>query len=107
MERLELLLSYLKENPNDSFLLFAIAKEYEKAKDEKNAEKYYKSIVEKDENYVGVYYHFGKLKERNLLFSDALKIYRKGMEVAKKVKDNHSYNELAGAKMNLEDDDED
>jgi tetratricopeptide (TPR) repeat protein len=106
-DRLILLKDYLKESPNDSFLLFALAKEYEKVSDEKNSLLYYQTILENDPDYVGVYYHLGKLHERNLRFSEAIKIYKQGIQIASKVKDNHSLNELNAAKMNLDDEDED
>jgi tetratricopeptide (TPR) repeat protein len=61
----------------------------------------FEEILAFDENYVGTYYHLGKLLERVGETKEAILIYEKGMQVAKIVKDNHSYNELAAALDNL------
>ena len=63
MSRKDQILNYLKENPNDSFLLFGLAKEYEKEGNNSEAIKLYIKIRELDANYVGLYYHLGKLYE--------------------------------------------
>jgi len=52
---------------------------------------------------VGSYYHLAKLYERNQQTDAAIEIYTKGMEVAKKLKDNHNLNELRSAYDNLVD----
>jgi tetratricopeptide (TPR) repeat protein len=105
-ERLQKLLSFLKNSPNDSFINFAIAKEYESLGDDKNAMKYYLQLVENDEMYVGTYYHLGKLYEKMDDAEKAFSTYKQGMEIAKSLGDQHAFNELAGAKLNLGDDED-
>lgn len=100
--RLQQLFNFLKESPNDSFILFAIAKEYEKLGGMEKALEYYKKLVEVDAHYVGTYYHLGKLYEEIEQEQDALVTYQQGIEIAKALKDQHSLSELMGAKMNLE-----
>lgn len=104
--RLSQLFNFLESSPNDSFILFAIAKEYEKLGDNENALKYYLKLTENDPNYVGTYYHLGKLYEQNDEIKTAFFTYKKGMEIAKKAGDRHALSELAGAKMELGDDDD-
>ena len=104
--RLEKLLDFLKANPNDTFILFALAKEYEKMEDDEKALQYYSQLLAIDENYVGAYYHLGKLKERAGEFQNAFFTYKKGMEIAQKAGDQHALSELAGAKLNLGDDED-
>lgn len=104
--RLTQLLAMLKEMPNDSFLLFALAKEYEGMGEVEQALQRYRDLVAIDPNYVGTYYHLGKLLSRLEEFSAAFECYNAGMLVAKQQKDQHAYNELAGAKLELGDEDD-
>jgi tetratricopeptide (TPR) repeat protein len=101
-KRLEQLLDMLNKN-SDSFLLFAIAKEYEKAADQVLAIEYYKRLLNEFPNYVGTYYHFGKLLEKKGETDEAIETYSKGMSIARAAGDQHSLSELAEAKLNLED----
>ena len=105
--RLQQLSKFLEGSPNDPFILFAIAKEYEKFNDDANALLYYNKVNAADADYVGLYYHLGKLYERKEEFLTAFRIYQTGMEVAKRVGDQHAFNELAGAKLELGDDEND
>lgn len=101
-DRLTRLMAFLKESPDDSFILFAIAKEYEKLNATAEALTFYEKLVTLDPDYVGTYYHLGKLHEQAAENEKALAIYQKGIDVAKKIKDQHALSELMGAKMNLE-----
>ena len=107
MSRLNQLFTFLESQPNEPFIIFAIAKEYEGSSDNLKALEYYTRLQETTPQYVGLYYHLGKLYERLGEPDQALTTYKKGMIVAKQEKDMHAYNELAGAKMNLSDDDDD
>ena len=102
--RLNQLLDFLAASPNDSFILFAIAKEYEKYDDRKNAFDYYLKLKTADANYVGLYYHLGKLYEKEQQYQTALDTYIEGIQVAQKAGDRHAQGELAEAKMILEED---
>ncbi|MEL7020422.1 MAG: tetratricopeptide repeat protein [Bacteroidota bacterium] len=105
-DRLEQLFLFQKDSPNDPFILFAIAKEYEKRQEQDKALGYYKQLVLEHADYVGTYYHLGKLYEQLHQVSDAFFTYKKGMEVAREAGDQHALNELAGAKLMLGDDDD-
>ncbi len=107
MSRLDQLFDLLKSQPNEPFLLFAIAKEYEKAGDKDNALAYYLKLKETTPQYVGTYYHLGKLYERLQQPETAFLTYKQGMVVAKEEGDMHAFSELSGAKMNIDDDDDD
>ena len=106
MSRLDQLFDLLKAQPNEPFLLFAIAKEYEKASDNDKALEFYLNLKETTPQYVGTYYHLGKLYERLQQPEMAFLTYKKGMEIAKQEGDMHAYSELSGAKMSIDDDDE-
>lgn len=100
--RIDSLLEFLKEDPEDGFIKFALAKEYEKIGTLKKALDTYLSLKELDSDYVGLYYHLGALYELLKEKDNALKTYEEGIVVAKKIADFHSLSELHTAKMNLE-----
>ncbi len=106
MSRLQQLQQFLEGSPDDAFILFALAKEYEKQNDVTNALSYYLTLREKQADYVGTYYHLGKLYEKTNNLEAAVAIYSEGMVVAKKAGDQHAFSELAGARLNWVDEDE-
>jgi Tfp pilus assembly protein PilF len=57
----------------------------------------FESVLERDPGYIGSYYHLAKLLERIELNEQAIKVYEKGMEEAKRSDDNHSLSELRSA----------
>ena len=105
--RLQLLQEILAKTPNDSFALFAIAKEYEGRGENSQALYHYLQLRSADSDYVGLYYHLGKLYEKTGNPEAALEAYQAGMAVAKKLGDNHAYSELNGARFELDDTDDD
>ncbi|MDX1940216.1 MAG: tetratricopeptide repeat protein [Saprospiraceae bacterium] len=100
--RLSQLQNLLAESPNDAFLLFAIAKEYEGMGEQEQALAHYLQLIEKDSTYVGTYYHLAKLYEKIEQPEKALETYSKGMDIARKADDQHALAELSSAKLNLE-----
>lgn len=106
MDRLEKLQQFLKESPRDHFVLFAIAKEYEKRGADKEALHYYLRLRTENEAYVGLYYHLGKLWERLSEPVKAFEVYTEGMKIAERVGDQHALSELTGARMILGDEED-
>ena len=104
--RLKQLLDFKDASPNDTFILFALAKEYEKMGELDHALKQFLHLLEVDEKYVGTYYHLGKLYEQLGQPVETFSTYKKGMAVSQRQSDQHAYNELAGAKLNLGDDED-
>ena len=105
-QRLEQLKGFLESSPNDSFILFAIAKEYEGLGLSDEALEYYLKLRKEDPDYIGTYYHLGKLYETRQALQEAFTTYKEGMAIAKTAGDQHALSELAGAKLNLGDDDD-
>jgi Tfp pilus assembly protein PilF len=97
LERVEKLKEFLKLNPADSFVQHALALEYIKEGNDPAAQQLFEEILLREPGYTGSYYHLAKLFERNNNTETAIKWYEKGMEEAKKAKDNHAYNELRSA----------
>ncbi|MDB5145564.1 MAG: tetratricopeptide repeat protein [Mucilaginibacter sp.] len=94
LSRLDKLLEFLKNEPEDEFLQYALATEYLRLKETSKALQYYENLVNKHPDYVGTYYHLGKLYEALNRKPDAINIYERGMEIAKKKRDNHAFAEL-------------
>jgi tetratricopeptide (TPR) repeat protein len=105
MTRLEQLMKYLGDAPNDSFLLFALAKEHEGLGDIAEAFVYYNRLVTDHPKDVGTYYHLGKLYEKVENEAAAVAIYTQGMQIAQQLGERHAYGELATAKNMISDDD--
>jgi len=100
--RLNQLLEMYDENVTDSFLLFALAKEYEKEDHLDKALEFYLDLKNKDKDYIGLYYHLAHLYEKLDDPDIALNIFNEGIELANKQNDMHALSELKNAKMNLE-----
>ena len=92
--RLQKLLDFLENEPDDPFLKYALATEYFNAKDYEKALYYYEDLISNHPDYVGTYYHLGKLYETVDRKPDAIMTYQKGMEVARKAGDMHAFSEL-------------
>lgn len=97
MSRFETLKNFLKESPDDPFLHFALAKEYEKQGKIDDALNEYQYLVQNHSDYVGTYYHLGKLLETKQVWDRAQQIYQQGIDEAKKLRDNHAARELREA----------
>jgi Tfp pilus assembly protein PilF len=103
MDRIEKLKEYMKTAQKDSFLQHALALEYIKVGNDEEARKLFNEILKREPTYIGSYYHLGKLLERIGDSTKALRVYKRGMEVATSANDHHSYTELQAAYEDLED----
>lgn len=103
-KRLQTLLQFLEESPDDAFLRFALAKEYEGLHQDDDAMAAYLQLRAQHPDYVGLYYHLGKLHERRQALKEAIDAYTEGMAVATRLGDRHALSELAAARLNLDED---
>ena len=94
--RLEKLYEWLKNTPNDPFLLYAIGLELLNTDLEKS-NSYFERLLSEFPEYLPTYYQSGKLYERLNQEEEALKIYEKGIILGKETKDFHAVSELTGA----------
>jgi len=95
--RLQKLLDFHNSEPNDPFYKYALATEYISLNDFNAALIYFEDLILNNKNYVGTYYHLGKLYEKLNRTDDAIKIYQTGMQVSRAAGDNHAYSELQAA----------
>lgn len=107
INRLERLQDFLNSEPNDPFLKYALATEYLRLNNQEKALWFFLNLVDNHSDYVGTYYHLGKLYEQMALPKKAVEIYEKGIAVAKKIKDQHALNELMSVYNSLQDELED
>lgn len=85
---------FLKKNPNDSFAKFALALELLKAGEVTKARILFESVLEQDPGYLGVYYHLGKLYQQSERYTEAGRLFKKGIELAGKQNDTRTKAEL-------------
>jgi tetratricopeptide (TPR) repeat protein len=80
LSRLDKLLAFIQNEPNDEFLKYALATEYLRLNDTDKALAYYEDLVNNHPNYTGTYYHLGKLYEALNRKDDAIRTYENGMD---------------------------
>lgn len=96
-ERLKQLKSFLQETPNDAFLHYAIATELQQLGRVEEAREGFEALVRNFPDYVGTYYHLGKLYETLSMTEEAIQTYEKGIAAATFAKNHHALNELKQA----------
>ena len=103
--RIDMINEMLRTNPNDPFLHYAAALEYKKIGDLPKATEIMESLVTDHPDYLATYYQLGKLLESQSRTDEAIPIYKKGREVAKKADDLKTLSELSEALMILDEED--
>lgn len=101
-ETIKTLARNIRANPGDSFSKFALALEFLKQDNLKRAKLLFEDIYHNDPQYVGVYYHLGKLYERLQKFEQARQMYTEGIDVAAEQHEQRTLNELTEARAQLE-----
>jgi Tfp pilus assembly protein PilF len=101
MNRIEKILEFLEQKPDDNFLRHALALEYIKLGDDAKAQTLFEAVLNDAPDYIGSYYHLAKLLERKGETQAAIACYEKGMQAAKNAGDQHAYNELQAAYEDL------
>lgn len=99
-QRLEQLFNFLKDDPKDPFLLYAIATEYSNEKPEE-AIKFFDNLLENHPEYFPTYYHAAALYAEIDEIEKAKKIYEKGIEVCEKARELKALQEIKNAYQNF------
>jgi tetratricopeptide (TPR) repeat protein len=94
--RLEQLLEFYREDPNDPFVIYALATEYLSI-DEQKALQYFEGLLQWHSYYVGTYYHAAALYAKLGRREDAEKTYKNGLITALEVNDTKAHRELKAA----------
>jgi Tfp pilus assembly protein PilF len=100
--RLEILKSYLKEEPSDSFLRYALALEFIAINDHQSASRELEQLLNENPDYLPAYYMAGKTYEELKEIERAKDYYLRGIELAKMLKNTHTLNELNAALEQLD-----
>lgn len=94
--RLQQLLAFYEADPTDAFTIYALATEYRTTEPER-AMAYYQKLLDEHPEYVGTYYHAGKMLQQLEKPEEAEKVYRKGLGVARKAGQLHAASEIQQA----------
>lgn len=95
-QRLNTLIQFYEEDPNDPFNLYGLALEYQKT-DLNKSDALFGKLLKDFPQYVPSYYHAAKLKVDLKQSEVALVIYKKGMEIAKQQNEKKAEQELRSA----------
>ncbi len=101
--RLENLKKYLSEDPQDSFLRYALAMEFMKLEGLTQAAGIFKELIADDPDYLATYYQYGKLLEENGTTEEAIEIYKLGLKIAEIQNNTRTVKELRQAILALTD----
>ena len=97
MSRLDTLLEYYNEDPSDTFVIYSLAQEYNSMGNTDESRKFYHVLKNVDSDYIGLYYHLGKLEESVGNLKTAMEVYQDGIDIAKRLGETHALSELSGA----------
>ena len=101
MTRLETLLEFHREDPDDAFVRFAVASEYLKEANPGEALAWFERLVADQPDYVGTYYHLGLLYGRLGRTDAAVRTLDAGIGEAARQGDHHARGELERARADL------
>lgn len=96
----------LDENPDDPFLIYALAREYEQNAGTMQAFLMYEHLVTNHPGYIATYYHYAKLLFGAGNRNEAIKLVQLGIAKGLEEKDMHSVSEMKGLLANWIDDSE-
>lgn len=96
-DRLQQLIELLKNSPDDAFLLYAVALEFQAKGNVREAIKRYEDLLLKQWDYLAVYYQLGGLYALLGDTSKAEETYTKGIEIATQQKNSKTLAELRSA----------
>jgi tetratricopeptide (TPR) repeat protein len=98
--RIEQLIEFSKEEPDNPFNFYALALEYQNSDAQKAAE-YYDKLLKEFDNYIPTYYHAALFFADQNDISKSKRIYEKGISLAKAKNDAHALRELQNAYQNF------
>lgn len=101
--RLQQLYEMLKAEPNDAFLNYALAVEFEKGGKIDDAIAHLQKMIKSHPDYLAIYYKLGKLFEDQQKFNEAKASYLLGRELAVKQNNKKTLNEIEEALWLIED----
>jgi len=92
----------IEDQPSEPFNRYALAMEYKKTNNHKQALDIFNQLTEESPDYIATYFHYGSILEEVGQPQKALEIYRLGIEKSKVQGEQHAMSELKNALLNLE-----
>lgn len=99
--RIQQLLRFLEEDPDDAFTQYALALEYRKTEPAKAAE-LFSELISRHPDYLPAYYMAAMLQAEMGKVAEAIGLLEKGIALATRLKDYSTLRELNEAKQQLE-----
>lgn len=96
MSRLRELESMHDQDPQDPFLIYALAREYELNQATMQALLMYEHLVTDHPGYIATYYHYARLLYSAGNHHEAIRMIKVGIEEGLKAKDMHAVGEMKG-----------
>lgn len=96
MNRIEQLHQFMKDDPTDEFLRYALALEYLKT-DPLTAKKEFETLIAQSPEYLPTYYPAAHLMIELGFEADAERLFLKGIEISRKQKNSKTEQELKSA----------
>lgn len=88
---------FLAQDPSDSFSRYALALELDKEGRQDDALKELQLVLDRDPDYVAVYYQLGRLLALAGRSEEAREVYRRGIAIATTARDQRTTEELRNA----------
>jgi Tfp pilus assembly protein PilF len=92
----------IQKDPSDTFSKFALALELLKDDRVEKAQILFEAILKQDPDYLGVYYHLGKLYQSREMYNLAKEMFTDGVKVAQKKNESRTKSELSEALIQLQ-----
>ncbi len=96
-DRLQALLQFAEQNPDDAFVRYGLAQEYANQGQLEKAAEEFTRLVEINADYQAAYYHGGQTYLKMGRKEEAREWFRKGIDLAGRTGDAHARDELLAA----------
>jgi predicted Zn-dependent protease len=94
MSRVEMLMQFLKENPNDSFARYGLAMEYSKSGDSERAMQEFAKLLETSPDYTAGYFMAAQTLAKSGKTEEARKTLTDGIACAARTGNAHAKSEM-------------
>lgn len=101
LPRIEHLLQFVQEDPDDPFNYYALALEYQSV-DKNHAIQYFDKLLREFPDYLPTYFHAAAFFTNNETADKVRQIYEKGIELSVRQKNGHAQKELENAFFNFQ-----
>lgn len=101
-KRLEALLKFLAQDPDDTFTRYGIALEYISLNEYDEAVKFLESVLDRDTNYLAAYQQLGHIYAITNRKEKAVEVYKNAIAAAKSSGDKHAADNISNLLAELQ-----